>query len=111
VLIQVQLQPPEDEITQHSGLGVFIPHTELLPDSARVSHNIFCARETSMNQKNNPYDNGKPLFSQKTLAKHWGVSVRTINRLIKSGDLSARRIGNQWRIEPQDAEVYARRQG
>ncbi|MCG7932705.1 MAG: helix-turn-helix domain-containing protein [Candidatus Thiodiazotropha sp. 6PLUC9] len=63
-----------------------------------------------MNQKYIPYDNGKPLFSQKTLAKHWGVSVRTINRLIKSGELSAHRVGTQWRIDPQDVEAYCRRQ-
>lgn len=64
-----------------------------------------------MNQKYIPYGDGKPLFSQKTLAKHWGVSVRTVNRLIKSGDLSAHRIGNQWRIDSEDAETYRKRQG
>ncbi|MCG8014620.1 MAG: helix-turn-helix domain-containing protein [Candidatus Thiodiazotropha sp. 'RUGA'] len=64
-----------------------------------------------MNQKYIPYGNGKPLFSQKTLAKHWGVSVRTINRLIKSGKLSAYRVGTQWRIDHEDAEAYRKRQG
>ncbi|MCG7980266.1 MAG: helix-turn-helix domain-containing protein [Candidatus Thiodiazotropha endolucinida] len=64
-----------------------------------------------MNKSYIPYSNGKPHFSQKTLAKHWGVSVRTINRLIKSGALSAYRVGTQWRIDPEDAETYRKRRG
>jgi excisionase family DNA binding protein len=41
----------------------------------------------------------QPAISVQGLAKRLDVSVRTARRLILAGELSAHRIGRQWRVE------------
>ena len=41
-----------------------------------------------------------------TLAERWGVSPRTVRKLIKSGELPHIRIGALIRIRPDQAEAY-----
>ncbi|MBW0158423.1 helix-turn-helix domain-containing protein [Sedimentimonas flavescens] len=36
------------------------------------------------------------------------VSIKSIRRWIESGELSAAKLGNQWRIRPQDLDRFVR---
>ena len=47
-----------------------------------------------------------PLLTPTSVAKICQVSRKTVYRWIKGGDLSALRLGNQWRIRPQDFEDF-----
>ncbi len=47
-----------------------------------------------------------PLLTPTNVAKICQVSRKTVYRWIKGGDLSALRLGNQWRIRPQDFEDF-----
>jgi excisionase family DNA binding protein len=40
------------------------------------------------------------------VAEHWGVSTRTVRRLVDSGELPALRIGGSVRLTRQAIEVY-----
>ena len=53
------------------------------------------------------------LLSIQGVADYLNLSVRTVRRLIDSGQLRALKIGAQWRIYPADLDdfVFARRQG
>ena len=46
------------------------------------------------------------LFTIEQTAKHLGSSTRTIHRWIKSGDLTAHRIGHQLRISELDLQTF-----
>lgn len=46
------------------------------------------------------------LQSIQRTAELLGVSVKTVLRLIKRGELSAYKIGNQWRVAPKDLEIF-----
>lgn len=57
----------------------------------------------------NPTPRNRPpsnLHSIDELAERWGVSTRTVQRLIKSGVLRAHRIGRLLRISDADAEEF-----
>ena len=54
-----------------------------------------------------PYAPG-PLHNIPDIANQAGVSTKTVRRLIKSGDLIAHKIGNQWRISDDDWNLYLR---
>jgi excisionase family DNA binding protein len=47
-------------------------------------------------------------LTQQELAARWRGSVRTVNRRIKSGDLTAVRIGALVRIDPESVARYER---
>lgn len=57
----------------------------------------------SMTNRNRPVDK---LHTIAELADLWGVSQRTIQRLIKSGSLQSRRIGRLVRIANADAANF-----
>lgn len=46
------------------------------------------------------------LMTIKDVAELFQVSPKTIRRWIKSGDLPAARLGNQWRIDGADAKRF-----
>lgn len=48
----------------------------------------------------------KSFFSIKEVADTLNVNERTIRRWISAGDLSAHRVGRQWRISLQDIEAF-----
>ena len=50
----------------------------------------------------------KPLSTLETLAARWGVSVRTLRRMVARGELKAHRIGSQLRFSEEDVAAYER---
>ncbi len=50
----------------------------------------------------------EPLYSISAVAKFLGVNPKTIRRWITAGDLPAHRFGRQWRISPEDLDVFVR---
>ncbi len=52
--------------------------------------------------------NPKPLSTLETLASRWGVSVKTLRRMVARGELKAHRIGSQLRFSEEDVTVYER---
>ena len=54
-----------------------------------------------------PYAPG-PLHNIIYIADQADVSPKTVRRLIKSGDLIAHKIRNQWRISDEDWNLYLR---
>lgn len=48
----------------------------------------------------------KSFVSIKEVADTLSVNERTIRRWISAGDLSAHRVGRQWRISLQDIEAF-----
>lgn len=46
------------------------------------------------------------MLSIRTVADHLDVSIKTIRRWIKRGDLLAFKVGSQWRIDPDDLERF-----
>ena len=48
----------------------------------------------------------KTFFSIKDVADTLSVNERTIHRWIRAGDLSAHKVGRQWRISLQDIEAF-----
>jgi excisionase family DNA binding protein len=52
--------------------------------------------------------NPKALSTLETLAARWGVSVRTLRRMVARGDLKAYRIGSQLRFSEEDVRAYER---
>ena len=49
------------------------------------------------------------MFDKQNLARYFGVSVDTIERLVKAGDLPAVRIGSQVRFTLEDVDGYIHR--
>jgi excisionase family DNA binding protein len=49
-----------------------------------------------------------PLSNLETLAARWGVSVRTLGRMVARGELKAHRIGSQLRFSDEDVTAYVR---
>jgi excisionase family DNA binding protein len=47
-----------------------------------------------------------PLLAIKDIADGWQVSLKTVRRIIASGDLKVHRIGSQIRISPEDKATY-----
>lgn len=52
---------------------------------------------------------GRAYMSIDEVAEYFGISARTVRRMILSRDLSANRIGRQWRIPIADIEALERR--
>jgi excisionase family DNA binding protein len=50
----------------------------------------------------------EPLLDIPAVADICQMSEKTIRRWIKTGDLPAARLGNQWRIRPRDLEDFVR---
>lgn len=46
------------------------------------------------------------MFDKQTLARYFGVSVDTIDRLVKAGELAAVKIGNQVRFTLDDVDAF-----
>ncbi len=42
------------------------------------------------------------------VGKYLGVSVRTVHRLLKKGDLPGSKVGRQWRFDRQAVEEWAK---
>jgi len=51
----------------------------------------------------------KRMYAPKEIAKHLGVSIRTIYREIESGDLRALRVRGSWRVCRSELEAYLMR--
>lgn len=49
---------------------------------------------------------GVRMLSPQRVAKDWGVSPRTVQRLASSGRLAAVKVGRQWRIPETAADAY-----
>lgn len=49
------------------------------------------------------------MFDKQTLARYFRVSVDTIDRLVKAGELPAVRIGNQVRFTVDDVNAFIER--
>ena len=47
-----------------------------------------------------------PLMTISETAEYLNVSTKTVRRLIEREQLSAHRIGTQWRISARDIELY-----
>ena len=52
--------------------------------------------------------NSKSLLTLEALSSRWGVSVRTLRRMVARGELKAHRIGSQLRFSEEDVTVYER---
>jgi excisionase family DNA binding protein len=48
----------------------------------------------------------RPFFSVEALAERWGVSTRTVRRLVKKRSLLSIRIGSQLRFDPEFIQQY-----
>ncbi len=46
------------------------------------------------------------LFSLEELASRWGVSVKTLRRIVQRGELKTHRIGTQIRVSADDIRSY-----
>ena len=53
---------------------------------------------------------GKPLYSLHDLARLLGYHVRTISRMIDSGEIRAVRIRNRWMVKSEDFKAYIEEQ-
>jgi len=49
-----------------------------------------------------------PLLTIPDVAGYCRVSIKTVRRWIKANDLVAIRLGNQWRIDPDDLDRFIR---
>jgi excisionase family DNA binding protein len=45
-------------------------------------------------------------FTLEELAERWGVSVRTLRRLVRRGELKTHRIGTQLRVSEEDVRAF-----
>ena len=52
--------------------------------------------------------NSKSLLTLEALSSRWGVSVRTLRRMVARGELKAHRIGSQFRFSEEDVVAYER---
>jgi excisionase family DNA binding protein len=46
--------------------------------------------------------------SIREVARHLGVSVKTVRRWIQGGELTGHKFGRQWRIKPSDLEIFTK---
>ncbi len=46
-----------------------------------------------------------PLLTPKQVAAELNLSVSTVRRLLKSGELTGRKIGDSWRVKPDDLSL------
>jgi len=46
-----------------------------------------------------------PLLSPKQVAAELNMSANTVRRLLKSGELTGRKFGGQWRVKPGDLSL------
>lgn len=46
------------------------------------------------------------LYGLEEVGEILGVSVRTLYRYIKSGELKAKKIGNKWLVSHEDLKAY-----
>lgn len=53
----------------------------------------------------------KEVFSPAEAAEYLGVNIRTVYALLKSGELPARKVGQQWRIHKQALVAYLMGEG
>ena len=56
----------------------------------------------------NPISKAKPFDSLEDIAERYDVSIRTVRRWIKKGELIAHRFGHQYRISAADRETFER---
>ena len=52
-----------------------------------------------------------PVLTVKDLAEYWGVTTRTVYRLLKECNLPACRVGGQWRFEAESIEAWMQGRG
>ena len=52
--------------------------------------------------------NPKSLSTLEALAMRWGVSIRTLRRMVARGELKVHRIGSQLRFSEEDVAAYER---
>ena len=45
-------------------------------------------------------------YSIQAIAAMLDVSIKTIRRWIKRGELPAHKLGNQWRVSSEDLEIF-----
>lgn len=53
-----------------------------------------------------PTQKPEPMLDIIDVAETCRVSEKTVRRWIKTGDLPAARLGNQWRIFPRDLKTF-----
>lgn len=46
------------------------------------------------------------LLTLKQTAEQLSVSIRTVRRWVKAGELPAIKLGSQWRIDPDDLALF-----
>ena len=51
-----------------------------------------------------------PFLSIRGVAEHLDVSIKTVRRWIARGELTAFKVGSQWRIDTDDLERFLWRQ-
>ncbi|WP_370692289.1 helix-turn-helix domain-containing protein [Nocardioides sp.] len=51
----------------------------------------------------------KAYMSMEEVAEYFGISTRTVRRMMSRQELSANRIGGQWRIPIADVEALEKR--
>lgn len=52
---------------------------------------------------------GRAYMSIEEVAEYFGISARTVRRMMSRQELSANRIGGQWRIPIADIEAFEKR--
>lgn len=52
---------------------------------------------------------GRAYMSMDEVAEYFGISTRTVRRMISRRELSANRIGRQWRVPLVDLEALEKR--
>jgi excisionase family DNA binding protein len=48
----------------------------------------------------------EPLLTLNDLAERWQVSLKSVRRIVKRGELKVHRIGRQIRVLPEDADTF-----
>jgi excisionase family DNA binding protein len=51
----------------------------------------------------------KPFYTPKALAQRLSVNLKTVRRMLKSGEIPSYSIGTAVRIDPQDVDCYLAR--
>lgn len=65
-------------------------------------------RNLMANPINKANTSPRPFYSLEDVAERYGVSIRTVRRWIKKGDLIAHRFGHQYRVSAADLETFER---
>ncbi len=45
------------------------------------------------------------LISPHAVARHLGLSLDTVRRMLRRGELNGRKFGRQWRVDPDDLSL------